>query len=401
VLLLAAARGGVRPDGCLSAEDGDLLAAWGQPRPGWRGACAEWLAARGKLAEADALLAAPGDDAARLRVALARGDGAAARDAAEGAVVDEPKDVVACRILGAAALDSGDAAWAIEQAHCGGIGERAPDLVRLRAEALEAAGETDEAIIAYAGAGVTIHEAALLYQVTATPEHVAVAEHLLTKGPDAASPPAALHRVWLALMNGRTPSLDGLDGSVPATVARALVRRAPQDEAALAAAPGAPAAVVRARLAAGRGDVATMETALDAALAAAPASEPVFRARVALRLATHGDVAGALADWAAQDPDHVALVGRRGNRDMPWAALVPETWATLAQGFADPRMDEHAPSGADEVGLRWRAARDLRDVSARDDALAALGAAFPGLDALPAERYRLGPSPNGLPDRGP
>jgi hypothetical protein len=399
VLLRVAARsGGGR---CLTDADGDALAAWATGRAGWDGPRAEWLAASGDPDAALALLGPAGNDAARLRVVLARDDGDAARTAAEGAVIEDPRDVLACRILGLAALDAGDVSWAIEQAGCGGIGARAPELVRIEAEALDRAGELAAAEEAYTRAGATVHRAALLYQENPTPERLAEATRLLAPGPEGRPPPAALHAVWLALLTGGTPSVEGLDGSVPGTVARALVTRAPADIARLAGVPGAPAAIVRARFAAERGDRAAMEVALREALDLAPAAEPVHRARIALRLRAGGDVAGALADWAAQDSDHVALVGTRGARDLPWAVVVPERWDDLAHAHPDPRMRPEAPRGADAVGARWRAARALPDAAARADALDALAEAAPGLDALAGERYRLGPPPPGNPPRAP
>lgn len=399
LLLTVSAR--MPPPGCLAMEDADALVAWAADRPGWRGARAEWLAVRGKAPEADALLATPGEDGARLRVALTKGDGDAARLAAEGALVEEPRDVLACRLLGSAALEEGDAAWAIELSDCGGLGARAPDLQRLRGDALDRAGEHAAALATYAKVGVTIHRAAILYQESPTPERVAEARALLAAKDGERPPPAALHAAWMALVAGEEASIEGLDHSIPAKLARAMVRGAPEDVAAIAEIPGAPAAIVRARLAAERGDRAAMERALDEALAAAPAAEPVHRARVALRGLTGGDVAGALADWEAQDPDHVALVGGRGSRDVPWAALVPETWEALAARHPDPRMRADAPRGVDAVGDRARAARALPDAGERADALAALAKEVPGLDALPAERYRLGPPPAGVPDREP
>ncbi len=398
LLLLGGARSAAQA--CLLEAEGDRLAAWGAVRPEWRGARAEWAAMRGRLEEAQALLGAAGEDAARLRVALARSDGAAALDAAEGAVVAEPRDVAACRILVRAALDQGDAAWAIEHAHCGGFGTRAPELGRLRAEALDLGAEYGMAERAYARVGASVHQAALLYQEAPTVERRAAAARILGEGPDRDAPQAALHRVWMARMAGTSASTQGLDGSVPATLARALTRRSPADEVALSTIPGSAAAVVRARLAADRGDKRTMEEALASALEVEPARAAVHRARIALRIAHGGDVAGALAGWADQDPDHVTLVGERGPRDVPWRAIVPEQWEDLAKIHADPRVRADAPVGTDGVGAEWRAAQK-RTGAARQDALAALAARVPGLDALPLERYRLAPLPAGLPTRDP
>lgn len=396
-LLLRAA---ARAKGCISEEDGDALAAWGAlgaEAERWRGPRAEWMASRGDVEGALALLATPGHDDARLRVAMAAGKGDLAKEAAEGALLLHPTDVLACRHVAQDALVAGDLLVALEAADCGGA--RSPELRRLRGDALDRAGETSEAEAAYREAGATVHLAALLYQEPSsqeggTPERVAEARALLAGDP---APPAALHRVWLALMQGEAPSLRGLDQSVEATVARGAALPRDADAAFLSAVdavPGAPAAVVRARLAAARGDRKGMEVALDRALAADPAAEPVHRARVALRLEAGGDVKGALDAWAAQDPDHVRLRGSRGPRDLPWAAIAPWTWAELAPRCGDPRCGEGAPAGADAVGAAWRDALVRPEWTDRLDALAKLQADRPELERLPAERLRVGaPSP--------
>ncbi|MDO9280606.1 MAG: hypothetical protein Q7U06_01790 [Pseudomonadota bacterium] len=399
VLLLVAAR--ALPATCVTTEEGDALATWAGSREAWRGARAEWIGARGDAAAAVAALGPGGDDGSRLRLALARGDGDAMRLAAEGALVEEPRDVLACRTVALTALSEGDAAWAIETTACGGLGPRAPELVRLHADALDRVGEYAEAEALYGSIGANVHRAVLLYQEDPTPERLAAAGRLLAPGPDGRPPPAALHALWMALLHGGEPSLVGLDESLPALLARAMARGDDADLLALREAPGAAAAVTRARLHAARGDRAQTEAALLEALEAAPSAEPVHRARVALLLGVKGDIDAALADWAAQDPAVVAAVGGRGSRDVPWAALVPETWEALAARHPDPRMRSDAPAGADAVGARIRAARALSNSGARMDALASLLSDIPGLDALVSERYRSGPSPPNVPDRAP
>ena len=402
LLLLARARLGAGGEACLGRADADAMAAWAAPRPEWRGALAEWSVASGRLADAEARLAAPGEDGARLRLANARGDGDGARIAAEGALIAEPRDVLACRTLALAALEEQDPAWAIDVTRCGGVGARAPELVRLAAEALDRAGEHEAAAAAYGRVGADVHRAAILYQEGPTAERLAEAARLLAPPPDGPRPPAAaLHAAWMALRDGAPASLEELDDSIPALVARGLARGSPEDLAALAKAASAPTAIARARIHARRGERALMEAALADALRAAPAADPVHRARIALRIATGGDVGGALAEWASQDPDHVGIVGVRGSRDLPWDAIVPETWAMLAGRHPDPRMRHDAPTGSDAVGARVRAARVLPDAGARADALGALARDVPGLDALAAERYRLGPPAAGVPDHVP
>jgi hypothetical protein len=122
-------------------------------------------------------------------------------------------------------------------------------------------------------------------------------------------------------------------------------------------------------------------------LAADPSLEPVHRARVALTLATGGDVSAALFDWAAEDPDHVRLRGGEGSRDLPWAAVAPWTWRELAARCA--RCGTTKPAGADAVGAAWRAAEALPDAHAKAEALATLGDAHPELEGLARERYAL------------
>ena len=211
------------------------------------------------------------------------------------------------------------------------------------------------------------------------------ARTLLASAGDAA--PVVLHRGWMAWIAGEPVEVAGLDAGVPAKVLRGLATGRAEDEAELADLHGAPAAVARARIALRRGDVAGMESALADALAAAPASEPVHRARIALRLVSGGDVDAALSDWASQDPDHVAAVGFRGERDLPWRALAPERWGELAQRRPDARMRADAPVGTDTVGERIRSARALPTAAARADALALIAQDVPGLDGLVRERY--------------
>lgn len=389
LLLLTAA---ARTDGCLSVENGDNLAIWASTLLDGRAPRAEWLASRGRIEEALAALGAQ-DDPSRMRIALRAGDGDAARLAADGALLVDPRDVAACRLLANVALEERDYAWAVELSACGS--DDVPELRRIRAAALDGAGLYDEAADLYGSAGADVHRAAILYQ-----EHPERSEEALAllKGPTG---PAALHRTWLSLCLGRPAPTDGLDQSVQATVARALVASdAPPD--ALADVPGPAAAVARARLAAERRDLSSMERELDAALRQSPASDPIHRARIALRLSTGGDVDRALADWAALDPDHVALSGARGDRDLPWCGIVPETWAALASKLGDPRASADAPRGTSTIGDRIRAARAHPTAGARSDALTEIDGAVPGLDALPAERYRLGPPPMRTgPDRSP
>lgn len=365
-LLTAAARA----PGCLSDADGDALAAWGaapERAEAWRGARAEWAAARKDTAAAKALLVAPGFDGARLRVLLAAGEGAGVREAAEGALAEHPDDVLACRTAADASLREGDLLRAIEASECGGV--KAPELARMRGDALDAARRFADAEAVYREAGATVHLAALLYQEAPTPARIAEARALLDGDP---SPPAALHRAWIALLRGERPDVAGLDHSAPA----ALVRVVAGSKGDLQGLEGAAARVAGARLAAAKGDAPAVEEALSDALAEEPDLEPVHRARVALRRQLGGDVDAAVAAWRARDPDHVRLRGARGPRDVPWAAIAP--W---------PPLDPAECWGRDEVGDAWRAAMERTSRPARLDALASLQAVHPELEEVAAQRH--------------
>ncbi len=390
LLLLASARapGGAMGDGsagCLTREHGDALAAWAAGEPSraesWRGARAEWVASRGDPAAADALLAERGHDGSRMRVALAIGDGARASDAAEGALLADSGDALACRLVAALALDAGDAAQAIEVAACGGTAS--PVLERVRAEAYDAAGAHEAAIACYLAMGAPTHAAAILYQEL--PARRAEANALLADG----GPAEALHRGWLALLDGRPPLLDGLDDSPPADLLRALADPASSDVLSRLAPDDPVAAVVRARVAATRGDARGVDAALAPALIADPASEPLHRARVALRLQIGGDVRGALAEWGAQDPDHVRLRGARDGRHRPWIAIAPWSWDDLARVTRDPRARADAPMGSDVVGAAYRAAVRRPATTDRLDALEELYRSDSRLRGVIAERWAL------------
>ena len=115
----------------------------------------------------------------------------------------------------------------------------------------------------------------------------------------------------------------------------------------------------------------------------------MYRAWVALRAQLGGDVEGALAAWAALDPDHVRLSGVHDDREVPWAVVAPWTWAASCGARArDRRCAADAPRGADDVGTAWRAAAAL-PAAARLDTLAALQARSPTLHGLATERWRL------------
>lgn len=383
-------RASARASNCLADADGDLLYAWATDpaappsrREAWRGAVAEWLARRGRDAEAVAVLGVAGEDSARMRVALARQDTAGAREAAEGALLVDPHEVLACWLVGSAALGDGDVLEALEAARCGG--SEAPQLRRLRADALARAGLVDAAVEAYVAAGARVHAAALLLEER--PERRDEARSLLADG----GPAAALHLAWLALVEGKPPSLQGVP-SLPAAQ-RLLAVADPlgvgEDVlAALRAAGDARAAVALARALAARGDAAGAARVLEQAVAKEPAVEPLHRARVALLREFGRDVGPALAAWAAQDPDHVRARGSGEIPDVPWRALAPWSWREACGPRQDSRCSASAPSGRDAVGDALRQALS-EPGSGRLDALAALQSQHPECHGLARLRWEI------------
>jgi hypothetical protein len=393
-------RAAARSPGCAPDDVGARLVAWAMDpaaparHTAWRGAAAEWAAAHGRVAEAQAWLAAPGEDGARMRVALAAHDDAAAAEAAEGALLADPRDVLACRLVAGHALARGDVLGALEAARCGG--ERAQALLRVEADALARAELWTDAAGAYQAAGANVHAAAILYQQVATPDARARASALLAAGH---GPAEALHRGWLALLAGERVPADVLAAAgrtPPAAHLRAVAepyRLSPEDRALLEGADHARAKVALARSRAATGDRAGALAALDAARALDPASEPVNRASVALRVALGLPTDAALAAWAALDPDHVRLRGASDDREVPWAALAPWSWREACGATRDPRCAADAPRGADAVGAAWREAAALPPAQ-RLEAIAALQARAPDLPRLAAERWqRAAPDP--------
>ncbi len=374
---------------CLSSADGGALAQWAAATPEraarWRGERAEWAAANADVDAALTMLADPGVDAARLRVALRRDDAAAAIDAAEGALLDDPGDGLACRVLAERALAGGDLLAAEDAARCAGT--VTPPLSRVRAEAAERSGRPAEAATLWRAAGRDLHAAVVLYQDV--PGGADAALPLLRDGPM-----DRLHRGWLALATGGVPDLMALGGTPfdallrvaadPAGASPELVASLPTGDAA--------AEVLRARALAARGDRDGAVAALAAARRVATAVEPVHRAEVAVRVALELEVDPALFDWAAQDPDHVRLRGGV-SREAPWAAVAPWAWDDLRRRTGDRRARADAPAGQDAIGAAWRAAAALPDHLDRLDALTELQDAHPELGALPGERWRLAAEP--------
>jgi hypothetical protein len=352
-----------------------------------------------------------------LRVLLAGGtDEATVRDAAESALVEDPADGRACTIVARARLQEGDAAGAIEQAACRGT--RTVLLDRVRADALDAAGAYADAAEAWRGAGLDVHAAAVLLQEFPARRDEALA---LLQGERAKGPLSALLLAWDAVARGERPAASGaLDRSAAADLLWALTDPqgvTPDVLTRLRTLGDARTEIVLARGAGARGDRTEMEAALERARKHAPASEPNHRARVALRAAHGGDVAGALADWAAQDPDHVRLTGARGNRERPWAAIAPWSWPeACGRARHDARCSPAAPSGADDIGNTYRAAmspdcgdsgegvasvKKICTRATRIDALDALQAAHPELVELTRVRWDLQTGVSSVPERDP
>ncbi len=349
---------------CLSDADGDAICAWAKGKANWLDPCAEWDAARGRPVEVRGL-----GPAARFRVAMRAGDRAAILAAAEASLLENATEVAACRFLVADALARNALREAEALPPCG----TPPTSLRPRAAVLDRGGRFAAAASAFAEADDPIRAAAVLYQSLGDAQSDERARSLLT----GAEPPVALHRAWFAILRGLPPPLDGLDGSPDATLVRALSGDA-DAVARLIDLPGPQAWVLSARL---TGDF----SGLDKALAAEPNAEPVLRANVGVRVAAGKDASRAISAWVGSDADHVRLRGGAVNRDQPWAALVPWSWADLRARVAIPE-----PSGADDVGDAYRAAMVLSGTP-RADALAVLQAAHPELDGLAAERYAAQP----------
>lgn len=353
-----------RSEGCLSIADGDALCAWAKGKSAWVDACGEWESSRGRPVDVRAL-----GPAARFRVALRGTDHAAAVEAAEGALLENQTEVAACRFLAADTLARNDLRDLEALPPCGS----GPQAARPRGIVLDRAGQYLAAVNVLVDAADPIRAAAILYQsVGGADANVRAAELLV-----GSEPPVVLHRAWMAILDGKPASLDGLDGSPEGTMVRALSG----DAAAIARLqelPGPQASVLAARL---TGDFSN----LDHALEAEPDAEPLLRANIGVRLAAKKDAAEAIARWTGRDPDHVRLRGGCVNRDQPWAAIVPWSWAELR---AQATIGE--PTGTDAVGDAYRAARALTG-AARVKALDALQVAHPELDGLAAERYAAQP----------
>jgi hypothetical protein len=274
--------------------------------------------------------------------------------AATEALKANPNDVTACVILVRDSVDRGELAEAESLSHCGDSSE----LLRLRAEILDAGGRYEEAVALYDRAGFTLHAAAVLYQSLGGTE---AALHRMHEE----VPPVAVHRGWMAAMAGTAPSVDGLDASPEATMLRALAGD-PTAAGELMALPGVEPKILSARLG--------NPEAVSALLAATPVSE------WALRLAwMYGDRAAAEVQLLQADPAHLALLGNPGRREAPLAGLVGPALFS--------KQDYPVPAGISDVGEAWRAAAELRGpdrVAALDD----LQAEHPELRVLARIRAR-------------
>lgn len=348
-----------RDPNCLDAAMGDELAAWAHDRAGWADAVGEWEASRGLYVD-PATLSPP----ARLRIALRGTDQGEAVAAAAAVLAVDATDPFACAVLLRDRIDRGELRAAIDT--CPTVSTA--DVARMRAEALDEAGRTAQAVAAYDAAGLTLHAAAVLYQTDADHDAEALARM------DEDVPPVAIHRGWLAALRHTPIGLEGLDDAPEATMLRALAG-VPSALEALADEPGLESLVLHARL---TGDL----TRLDAELAKAPTSDVLLRAELGIRATRKLELAPALAAVAAADPDHVTLGGTPGRREAPWAAIVPWSWSDLGALTPLPTM-----AGRDPVGDAWRAAAQLPEKD-RETALSALQADHPELRGL--ARIRAG-----------
>lgn len=352
-LLLVAAR----DPNCLTVEQGDKLSAFGLGKPEWRDAVAEWTAGHGGGGVAVSQPAGELSASTRLRLALRGVDAVAVRTAAGEALQANPKDTFACAILVRDAIDRGELAEAESVSHCADTSE----MVRLRAEALDAGGRYEDAVAAYDKAGFSLHAAAILYQSLNQPE---AALFRMTEP----IPPVAIHLGWMAVMRGETPDVSGLDASPEATMLRAIAGDA-KALAELADLPGIEPKLLGAWLAGDHelgGKVIALVPFSRRALITVWRTFPVQE-----------------MDWvplAMADGDHLDLAGDPGRREAPLAGIVPEP---------DRRHPEISPrsGGRDEVGAAWRAALKLDPIS-RDQALSELQAAHPELRVLARVRAR-------------
>ena len=345
---------GARDPNCLDADTGNALAAWGRGQPGWTDAVGEWDAGHGLYVDVATL-----SPSSRLRVALTGTDAGAVLAAAHVALGGDPNDTFARAVLAREQLRLGELTEAIATA----TPPDTPELARLRATALDDAGFFEEAVAAYADAGLGLHAAAILYQSLG---RQAEAEGYL----DEPVPPVAIHRGWMALLAGLPLQAAGLDQGPESLLLRGIAG----ERVDLAAVPGPEAA---AALALSTGTT----SALWPHVARHPHAEVLRRAEI-LALARHGlDSGAARAEWAALDPSTVLLAGNPARREAPWAAVVPGDWSSL------PAVPP--PSGADEIGDAWRAALAEPTAEARDRALAHLQADHPELRGLARVRAQV------------
>lgn len=374
---------------CLPTPDGDALATWGASRdPGlWAGPRAEWLAFRGDVDGARALLPKASADA-RMRVALRLHDGDAMRDAAESVLVESPGNLMACRQLVNQSLEVGDLFRAAEEAECHGV--QSPDLARVKGIVLDRAGEYDQAEQIFRDTRSYVHLASLLYQRNPTPERLEEARRLLEGD---GMPPARLHQAWMSLLGmGEPPPLQELRGNPDLRlVAAALLmdQLAQPDLEDLANAPGAGPLIMQARVAAVQGKKGLALSALEQAHQREPYFEPVLRGAVGILIQLKEDPGPWLDRWKGLDPDHIRLRGTRDRREVVWDALVPWTWATLVK--QNPSLPAEIPlaTGHDEVGDAWRTALAVPERGACLDILQGIQQKNSDLLELSSIRYRL------------
>lgn len=394
-VLLAASR-----SHCLSDEQGDALAAWAATRePGlWAGPRAEWLAYRGDLEGAKALLPQVPPDS-RLRVLMRGGSPDGIIEAAEEVLIQRPGTILACRMIVNESMRRGDLFRAVEESACSGV--QAADLQRLRGIALDAAGQQAEAEQVFRDSRSNMHLITLLYQEeapgvsgeerqAARARRVAEALELLA---GETMPIAQLHRGWMGL-RGLGPPIDpaSLESSPDTAVLKAaiLMERLPEEDlGALGRFPGSAPKLMQARIYAALGRAGEAETAVEEALRREPLHEPTWRGAVGVWVALKKDPVPLLSRWLALDPDHVTLRGGRERREIDWAIVAPWSWADLHA--KDARVDAAVPpcGGTSPTGEAYRKAVALPTRNERLDALEAIQRQEPDLRELAAIRYRL------------
>ena len=375
---------------CLTDEQGDALAVWAATRDPavWAGPRAEWLAYRGDMEAARALLPEAAPDS-RLRVLMRGGSPDGIIEAAESVLIERPGTILACRMIVNESLRRGDLFRAVEESACSGV--QSADLDRLKGIALDAAGQIGEAEQVYRASRSSMHLITFLYQEGEPEQRAARNAEALELLAGETRPIAMLHRGWMHL-RGMGPPIDpaSLERSPDTAVLRAalLMGGLPDpDLQALGGLPGAAPRLMQARIYAVLGKKTEAEAAVNEALRREPYHEPTLRGAVGVLVEIGVDPVPLLGRWLALDPDHVMLRGERERREIDWVTVVPWSWEELHR--KDRRVPDEVPpcGGTDAVGEAYRRAVGLGTRNERMDALEEIQRGEPELRGLAEIRY--------------